>query len=321
LTFDASNNLLFADGKGRSLRAITSDGKIQTIAGGGTLWGMDSAGHPSTDARVNAGQLATGPNGRIYIADPGFSSDVTDDIHVWVYEPAQLFRSAVLNAASYRGTAVAGGEMVTIYGLDIGPKTLAGYVVENGKFKNIVANTRVLFDGIPAPIIYVSETAASVVVPYAVAGKHETDLWIEYQGVATNHIKMPVSATQPGIFTIPPVGSGQAALLHWPDYSLNGAGNALARGGVGMVFLTGGGELGVDGEMAQTTGAMTVPVNVRVGGVDAQVLYAGPAPTLIYGMLQVNFIVPDAVTPGDKVPVLVQLGPMWSQQKVTMAVK
>lgn len=321
IAFDANRNMIISDYTGRTLRAITSDGKIQTIAGGGTKWGTDGYGGPSTDLRLNVGQLVSGPNGRIFYSDPGFSTNVFSDVHVWVLEPAQIFRTAVLNAASYRGGAVAGGEIVTLFGLDIGPKTLALGEVANGKFKNEIASTRVLFDGVRAPIIYVSETAASVVVPYAVAGKTETEVWIEYQGVATNKLKLPVAVTNPGVFTIPPTGSGQAAMLHWPDYSVNSAANPLAREGVGMLFLTSGGEQGVDGELAQTTGSLPFPVTVRVGGVDAQVLYAGPAPTLIYGMLQINFIVPASVTPGDKVPLIVQMGTTWSQQKVTIAVK
>ena len=178
-----------------------------------------------------------------------------------------------------------------------------------------------LFDGVRAPIIYVSATAASVVVPYSVAGKAETEMWIEYQGVATNRVKLPVAVTKPGIFTIPPTGTGQAALLHWPDYAINNAANPIAREGVGMLFLTGGGDQGQDGMLAQTTGALPFPVTVRVGTTDAQVLYAGPAPSLVYGMLQINFVVPANTTPGDKVSLFVRLGETWSQSGITISVK
>ena len=321
LTVDANRNILLADTTARSIRAITSDGRIQKIAGGGLTTGVRADGGPSTDLRIGGGQITTGTASRIFIANPGFSSNIFDDVHLWRLEPAQIFRTAVLNAASFKGGAVAGGEIVTIFGLDIGPKALATYEVVNGKFRDEIAGTRILFDGIRAPIIYVSETAASVVVPYGIAGKTETDLWIEYQGTATNHLKMPVAITQPGIFTIPPTGTGQAAMLHWPDYTVNQNTNPIAREGVGMIFLTAGGEQGEDGMMAQTVGALPFPVQVRVGGIDAQVLYAGPAPSLIYGMLQINFIVPATVTPGDKVQLYAKLGEVWSQAGLTITVK
>jgi uncharacterized protein (TIGR03437 family) len=321
IAVDANSNILLADTTGRSLRAITPNGRIQKIACGGTTTGIRVNGSPSTDMRIGGGQIATGSGGMIYLANPGFSSDIFDDVHAWRLEPAQIFRSAVLNAASFKGGAVAGGEIVTIFGLDIGPKALATYEVVNGRFRDEIAQTRILFDGIRAPIIYVSETAASVVVPYGVAGKTETELWIEYQGVATNRLKMPVVTTMPGIFTIPPTGTGQAAVLHWPDYTVNQSSNALARDGVGMIFLTAGGEQGQDGMMAQTVGSLPFPVLVRVGNVEAQVLYAGPAPSLIYGMLQINFVVPSTVTPGDKVPLIVRFGETWSQTGLTINVK
>ncbi len=321
VALDANRNILVGDFAGRKLRAITADGKIQTIAGGGTKIGTSAAGGPSTDARVAPPQLAAGRNGRIYYCDPGFSSNIPSNIHVWSLEPAQLFRTGVLNAASYAAGPVAGGEMVTIYGIDIGPPTLAIYQIVDNKFRDEIASTRVLFDGVRAPIIYVSATAASVVVPYAVAGKTETEMWIEYQGVATNRVKLPVAATKPGIFTIPPTGTGQAALLHWPDYGANNAANPIAREGVGMLFLTGGGDQGQDGMLAQTTGALPFPVTVRVGTTDAQVLYAGPAPSLVYGMLQINFVVPPNTTPGDKVALFVRLGETWSQSGITISVK
>ena len=322
VTMDANRNILVGDFAGRKLRAITADGKIQTIAGGGTKTGARSAaGGPSTDARIAPPQMAVGRNGRIYYAESGFSTNYPDDIHVWSLEPAQLFRTAVLNAASYAAGPVAGGEMITIYGIDIGPPALAIYQIADNKFRDEIASTRVLFDGVRAPIIYVSATAASVVVPYSVAGKTETEMWIDYQGVATNRVKLPVAVTKPGIFTIPPTGTGQAALLHWPDYAVNNAANPIARDGVGMLFLTGGGDQGQDGMLAQTTGALPFPVTVRVGTTDAQVLYAGPAPSLVYGMLQINFVVPANTTPGDKVSLFVRLGETWSQSGITISVK
>lgn len=321
VVLDANRNILVGDFAGRKLRAITADGKIQTIAGGGTKTGTGAAGGPSTDARIAPPQMAVGRNGRIYYADPGFSTNVPSNIHVWSLEPAQLFRTAVLNAASYAAGPVAGGEMITIYGIDIGPPALAIYQIADNKFRDEIASTRVLFDGVRAPIIYVSATAASVVVPYSVAGKTETEMWIEYQGVATNRVKLPVAVTKPGIFTIPPTGTGQAALLHWPDYAVNNAANPIARDGVGMLFLTGGGDQGQDGMLAQTTGALPFPVTVRVGATDAQVLYAGPAPSLVYGMLQINSVVPVNTTPGDKVSLFVRLGETWSQGGITISVK
>ena len=74
--------------------------------------------------------------------------------------------AAVTNAASY-ATAVAPGQMVIVWGSGMGPTALARLALDsNGLVSNTVAGVRVLFDGVPAPIVYVSATQIAVVTPY-----------------------------------------------------------------------------------------------------------------------------------------------------------
>jgi uncharacterized protein (TIGR03437 family) len=62
-----------------------------------------------------------------------------------------------------------------------------------------------------------------------------------------------------------------------------------------------------------------LPVTVEVGGLEARVLYAGPAPGLVHGLLQVNVEVPEGVAPGT-VPVVLKVGSARSAPGVTIAV-
>src|ERR1017187_1120628 len=72
----------------------------------------------------------------------------------------------VINAASY-GSAIAPGQMVDIWGTGIGPAALVGLTLDlNGMVSTAVAGVRVLFDGVPAPLVFVSATQCSAVVPY-----------------------------------------------------------------------------------------------------------------------------------------------------------
>jgi len=57
-----------------------------------------------------------------------------------------------------------------------------------------------------------------------------------------------------------------------------------------------------------------------VGGRDAEILYAGPAPTLIAGMMQINIRVPDGV-PSGAVALLILSGDNPSQPGVNLAVR
>jgi uncharacterized protein (TIGR03437 family) len=60
---------------------------------------------------------------------------------------------------------------------------------------------------------------------------------------------------------------------------------------------------------------------VKIGGIDAVVQYAGSAPNLVAGLLQVNAVVPTSIAPGASVPVTVSVGGASSQRNVTIAVK
>ena len=62
-------------------------------------------------------------------------------------------------------------------------------------------------------------------------------------------------------------------------------------------------------------------VTATVGGVDAPVIYAGPSPGLIWGLTQVNVIVPDKAPVGPAIPIMINFGNRSTQAGVTIAVK
>jgi uncharacterized protein (TIGR03437 family) len=61
-------------------------------------------------------------------------------------------------------------------------------------------------------------------------------------------------------------------------------------------------------------------VKVLVGGLPAEILYAGPAPGLIAGLMQINIRIPDSVGSG-QLPLLIVAGDNPSQLGVTLAVQ
>jgi uncharacterized protein (TIGR03437 family) len=235
-------------------------------------------------------------------------------------EPPWFVSAHIANAASFRGGAIAHGEIITIYGFSLGPKKLRTYNLTNGKFDTTLARTRVLFDGVEAPIIYASWGQTSIVVPYSVAGKQTTQAVFEYKGRRSAPVTLTVTDAAPGIFTLAQSGSGQGAILN-QDYSVNGPNSRIAPGQVLMVYLTVGGENGKDGELAQGIQQHPMNVTARVGGMDAQVIYAGPSPGLIWGLTQVNVVVPTSVAAGAAVAITVTFGNRTTQADVTIAVK
>ncbi len=239
--------------------------------------------------------------------------------------PPAMPANGVVNAASSLGGSIAPGQIVTIYGSRLGPAWLVTHrVTSQGVFDNVLADTRVLIDGAPAPLVYTSVAQVSAIVPYRVAGKSFVELVAEYKGLRSAPVSLPVAAAAPGIFTLDLTGKNQGAILN-QDYNVNGAANPAAAGSVVMIYCTGEGQTrpaGVDGKLAaDPLPAPVLPVTARVGGQEAEVLYAGAAPGLVAGVFQVNVRIPPGITPGNAVPVVIKVGAFETQPGVTLAVR
>ena len=64
-----------------------------------------------------------------------------------------------------------------------------------------------------------------------------------------------------------------------------------------------------------------LPCSATIGGQSATIEYCGAAPGQPSGLLQVNVLVPQSVSPGGNVPVTITIGGVQSRQGVTLAVK
>ena len=78
---------------------------------------------------------------------------------------------------------------------------------------------------------------------------------------------------------------------------------------------------GVDGKLANDVLAKPLGlVSVTIGGLPAEVVYAGAAPGLVAGLMQVNVKVPATLPPGAAAVVL-KVGNSVSREGVTIAVR
>jgi len=232
--------------------------------------------------------------------------------------------AGVVNAASFLGGPIAPGELVTIFGTGIGPGILApGILTSFGFFDSYLGATAVLFDGVPAPLIYVSAGQSTAIVPYSVAGKSSTQMVIQYQGRSSVAAAVPVAAASPALFTSDSSGKNNGAILN-QDLSYNGPSKPAAKGSIVVLFGTGEGQTtpnGIDGRPATTVFPSPVlPASVSIGGIDAVVKYFGAAPSLVAGVFQANVVIPAGV-PSGSVPVVVKVGGVSSPAGVTMAVQ
>ena len=278
-TASASMTVVSADGS-RVLAAKRLDAPARSISldGSGGVYvvgitnSMNSLPFPAT--RDSYVPEATGEYGA-YAAKFDFSQPAGTEIH------------RVVNAASLapgrnsRGPngSVAPGEIVTLFG--------SGF--RSGP------DLRLDFDGIPAPILYSDAGQINAVVPFKLEPRNAFTLVSVRNGTeAVRPYKLPLAAASPGIFGV--------ALNQ--DGSVNSDANPAASGSIVTLFLTGAGAYDRaidDGEPGPMLPPFPVPIlgiGGAVNGMAAEILFAGQAPGLVAGVVQVNLQIPDGVPPG-----------------------
>jgi len=230
--------------------------------------------------------------------------------------------AAVTNAASGLEGPVSPGEIITVWGFRIGPAQLEGLRLDEARrVATILAGTRVLFDGVPVPLVFVRADQLAAIVPYWVDGRSTVTMQVEYQGVRSAPLAVMVAPAAPGIFTIAP--TLQAAALN-EDGSVNSEEKPAEPGSVVVLFATGEGQTAPEGVDGMITGEIlpvpVLPVDVYFNGTEAEIRYAGAAPTAPSGALQVNALLPKDVAAG-AVTVLIKVGDRQSQGGVTIWVR
>ena len=223
---------------------------------------------------------------------------------------ASIQPGQVINYASGAAGAVAPGEIVSISGSGIGPSQASGTNLKNnGNIDTVSGTARVLFDGVPAPILSAQSGQIIAVVPYSVAGKTTAQMRVEYNGQTSAGVAVPVTDVAPGIFTDQPLGKG-SALVYNADGSRNSASNPARKASQITVYLTGEGiqsTLAFDGRPAAAPLQKPVAaVLVSVNSALVDVPYAGAAPGDI-GVMQVNAAL-DPATPSGSATLIVQAG-------------
>jgi uncharacterized protein (TIGR03437 family) len=252
-------------------------------------------------------------------AHPFFVSDANDRKAVIEFmksltTSAPTFTAAgVANDASFLSGGVAPGEIIAISG------TALGIGLANAS----MSNTSVTFDGVAAPLLSVSTTQLTAIVPFEVGTKASVQLQVTADGQTSAAVVLTLVPAAPGIFTLAGTGSGQAAVLN-QDGSVNSPTNAAAKGSVISVFATGAGQTNPAAATGKVVSGslplLAANTSATIGGQAAQVTYAGGAPGLYSSIAQVNMIVPGSAASGN-VALTVNVGGTASQSGVTIWVK
>ncbi len=184
---------------------------------------------------------------------------------------------AVVNAASYYGGAVAADSIATAFGANLALRTESAQAIP---LPLAMAGTAVTVNGLPAQLLYVSSEQINFVIPADVKPGIASVLVSNPFGTfALGHIT--IAAAAPAIFTADASGRGDAAAVATADgvtyqqtpfaLTVNGKPNYLLLFGTGL--------------------RRAEHVSVTMGGVAAQVLYAGAQGQYV-GLDQLNIELP-----------------------------
>jgi len=264
--------------------------------------------------------------GRVIVRAQGLAPQVIEVILTIEPPPPPLvLPTGVVNAASFLAGGVAAGELISILGSELGPRTgVAATLDSTGRLPRSLSDVIVRIGGQPAPLLFVRSDQVNAQAPYEIAELSAVELEVEYRGVRGFVVPIRVLEAKPGLFAVSG-GAGQAAAFN-QDSTPNSALNPARVGSIVQLFLTGQGVVGPtvpSGQIApleQPFSAPRLPVRVAIGGVEARVAFAGLAPGLV-GVLQINAVAPAGFFPLDNVPVTVTIGEAQSAGNVTIAVR
>lgn len=212
--------------------------------------------------------------------------------------------SSVTNAASFV-SGMSSGSLVSVFGRGF---TVSGGVAAADRIPlpTQLNGTSVMINGIPAPLLFVSDTQINLQVPHELTGQSNATLVVS-NGIASTSVQMQIMPAHPGIFT---VDGTSGAILHGVSNQLVSRSNPASRGEVVVIYATG---LGPVNPLPQSgAAAPSSPLSVTalapvviIGGIPGQVLFSGLAPGYV-GLYQLNVAVPVNAPTGDSVEVLIQ---------------
>lgn len=251
-----------------------------------------------------------------------------------------VFSGGVINGASFiPNQPVAVGSVVSIFGSGLAATTIPAETVP---LSMVMGQTAVFINGELAPLFFVSDGQINAQLPWDLipSGQQTATVNVVVQNgsVYSGAQNFTVTNWGPGIYSIPP-GAGYAVAINNADGSIAAPIGAIPgypthpakvndvmimyANGLGTVSLQQGNQTAAPPQLGFASldavrYATLYPV-LKVGGVQANVIFAGLAPQFP-GINQINFVVPQ-VSPGNNIPIQLVDGSVTTTDKVVIAIQ
>ena len=309
LALGASGDLYVTGSAGPGDLAVTPSAPLPCVPGSANSTGSDYVAHLDGNGVVlDATHLPPGfPSGfgvttsgvPVIVGQSEGLTQVTFGGPGWTAGPCMTM-SALSSATLSPGYTVP-GEFMTFLGVGIGPQTGVSAGASAQGTPTSLGGVQVLFDGNPAPVLYAQSGQVNVQAPFELSGQASTTIVLKYGGNTFGPVTAaPLPNAYPALFRLQ-IGVTAQAIAENHDGSLNGPSNPAAPGSLVTLWGTGFQPLaspcptgGLNPDCAVDL-APGYTVNMVGGGT---VQYAGAAPTLACGVVQINMQVPAGAASG-----------------------
>lgn len=276
-----------------------------TSSGGNWLVVEPASGSGNATLRVSvrAASLPDGDyRGAITITAAGATnSPMVVAVSLTITWPVLLPAEGIVNAASFaRSYPIAPGEFVSLFGSNFTePCSLAGGatnpcpMAQGFPLPTQLGSTRVLFNGIAAPLQLVTPNQINAVVPFELSWSPVTVVVI--RGTTSSlPVRVPLASQAMGILTVLGNGQGAGIVLH-SDFRLVSRSAPVESDEVVVIYCLGMGPVSppVPSGMppGSTLSETTIPMRVFFDGSQGRILFSGLAPGWA-GLYQMNLQAP-----------------------------
>jgi len=239
----------------------------------------------------------------------------------------------IVNTASYAAGGVAPGSIVSIFGTNLAGQTAtAGAIPLPNSLGNV---TSVTFNGVAAPLYFVSSGQINAQVPWNVlpSGTNSGAVNVAVTTTAGSSApqSVPVVQAMPGIFTVSTAGFGQAISTDNADGAVAALSGSIAGlnthpiqiGSYLILWCTGLGNVDAPVANGGNTGGLIANTllkpSVLIGGAPASLVYSVLSPQYP-GEYQVAVQVAPGTPTGIAVPLQIQMNGVTGASNVTIAV-
>ncbi|GIU75703.1 MAG: hypothetical protein KatS3mg004_2790 [Bryobacteraceae bacterium] len=314
IALDAQGNLFIADRTNNRVRRVDAAAGTISLAAGTGRFGDDFDGRPADQARLRFPMgLAADPQGRIYFSDNANSrvkllTPVAQGPAGELAEPPAIRADGGIAGDPSFGAplAAAPGSWIEIYGSNLAPaeREWTSEDFQDGRAPTTLVGTTVWINGQAAPLAYVSPSMLRVQVPLEIDSSRATVV-VETVAGRSAPRTVAISAAAAGVlapvklriegkqFAAAQIAEDGAYAL--PENASSEFASRPARAGETLVLHAIG--LGAvtpqvaTGEVAPERTQLAAPLEVRIGGMPADVLSAGLAPGKV-GLYQIRVRVP-----------------------------